>query len=153
MQFGNYGSTGVVTHHFQKEPEWVWLIKTADWGSELERDKLFVGYEVVTDKEGSVHRKVTLSTAALIGEEIWLTFAGTNIPASVNKDLTSAAELKPGAKNLYIPHGVTQKQFMLLLAGLWPPMVEEIHRAVMEVNPHWMPGFLAPSTAATSNDE
>ena len=138
--FGKYGSTGQVTEYvFALEPDWLWCIKPATFNEERERDAFFSKFEIVTDKEGETRREGWPTEWEMKAEEIWLSFAGTNMPVDVSKPLVPINKIETVSKNLRFPYGVRREKFMLILGELPMDMIREIHKAVIGVNLNWDP--------------
>lgn len=157
MDFAGYGTNEPVVYGFKHAP-WSWRIKRASFGEEYDHDKLFVGYTVTTHPDGTRTQEISITDAILAQEEIWLTFAGSNIPATFSsdkKDILKMDDVGERTKGLYFPYRLLEDKplFMEKLSKLPPDMVDELWGAVQRVNRHWMPPLARVALAIQEQGE
>ena len=126
LNFGKYAIVDPVKYHFEKEPDWYWLIKPPTAAAELAVARILSTDRTRVEPDGT---RVTLlpTTLEVAIKEIAVTFAGTNIP-------TSETDPTPILKETASPAEVEA-----LLGQMPREMVLEIWKAVGEACPGWGP--------------
>jgi hypothetical protein len=140
MNFGKYAVLGAVTHHFELEPDWYWIVKPATSQDELEMAKFMSANRYYTTRDGVRHEQPA-NWIEIEYREIALTFGGTNIPIDPERP-DSGPILNDKAKLLEIE---------AVLKSMPQEMVNEIWKAVGEANPTWGPGLLPRPKETGSN--
>ena len=124
MNFGKYAILQPVTHNFEKEPDWNWIIKPVTTNEELALSQFLSTERVMVMSDGSrIGRPATNIDVAV--REIALTFGGTNIPGEDGKPV--------------IELGASLDQIEAVLKKMPHPMVLEIWDAIAEAIPGWGP--------------
>lgn len=130
MNFGNYALTEPVEYRFEKEPEWLWMIKPVTARDELEMSR----FVALASK-----RETPLTWLESAIHEIAICFAGTNILGEDGEPI-----LKENARITAVED---------VLKDMPIEMVTELWRAVGEANPLWGPPKPRQAETDTSSSE
>jgi len=126
MSFGKYATLENVTHTFEQEPDWTWVIKPVTMQAELDMSKFTSRDRFVVFPDGArAARPITVQEISL--REIALTFHSTNIPGDDGKPI--------------LAEGASVEEIEAVLCTMPPEMVLEIWKAVGEACPPWGPAL------------
>jgi hypothetical protein len=129
--FGNYAVCDPVIHYFAKNEEWHWKIKPPTSGDELAMSRFLVQNRIELGPDG-VRHEFPPTNMEIMYREIALTFAGTNIPADMEKPVEDG-----GAA--FIPDNAKVETIEACLRLMPHPMVVEIWDAVGDAVVGWGP--------------
>ncbi len=128
MNFGKYTVVESLEHHFELEPEWFWLIRPATSGDDLVMARYYVSQTRTVVIDGKREEQPPLWMEVMY-REIALLFNGTNIPKDPKKPKVPVLDHKKASVS----------DVEAVLAGMPEAMVEEIWKALGEINPFWGP--------------
>ena len=126
MKFGQYAILTDVKHVFEKEPNWIWMIKPPTARAELEVAKILATDKTRLDLDGTRVSQMP-TTLEIAIREIAVTFGGTNIPTSESDE----APILRRDSSLAEIESILKEMPRLMILELW--------KAVGDACPGWGP--------------
>ena len=142
MNFGKYSVVDSLEHHFELEPEWYWRIRPATSGDDLVMAKYYVENSRSVFIDGKRVEQPPLWMEVMY-REIAQLFDGTNIPKDPKKPNVPILDLKKASVS----------DIEAVLADMPETMVEEIWKAIGEINPFWGPRLYQSGIPTPSQSE
>ena len=142
--FGKYAILGPTVYTFKKEPDWHWKIKPPAIEEEIAISR-FINTGSVTQKIDGIQKEQVRTTVEIAVEEVSLLFAGTNIPADVEKPVSEGgAPFVAADAEIYDVKEAVKR--------LPPDMLYEIWGQIGEVVPGWGPYNSSPKNSKTAQE-
>lgn len=130
-KFGKYAIVDPVRHNFKEEPELWWAIRPPTVKEEIAMSKFLMNNRIVIGPDGS-RREQPPTSIEVAAMEVVLTFAGTNIPADVDKPVAAGGDPAINAQD----HAAKVEAFIFDMPR---EMLMELWYKVGEVVPTWGP--------------
>jgi hypothetical protein len=122
MNFGKYAILSDVTHTFEKEPDWYWIIGAPTTQDELQVSKILTTDRTKMELDGTRVSQMP-ATLEIAMREIAVTFRGTNIPTSENDP---APILKKGASVAEV-EDVLKQMPRAMIWEIWNAVGDAVH--------------------------